>query len=201
MNVWDTGTLSNSIRHLLKSANGILELLHNLLTWAQIQTGRRSFIPLSFNLVSELHPDLEIIRNMAIQKDIAFEALMPEDAVITGDKDMLITVVRNLLTNAVKFTAQGGMVTLDISPCRDGARPVSTTRYIVSVSDTGAGIATEQIPNLFRIDNQRSAYSATNETGAGLGLIVCSEFLKKHGSKLHIESEEGKGSKFWFELS
>jgi len=138
---------------------------------------------------------------MAIQKDIAFEALMPEDAVITGDKDMLITVVRNLLTNAVKFTAQGGMVTLDISPCRDGARPVSTTRYIVSVSDTGAGIATEQIPNLFRIDNQRSAYSATNETGAGLGLIVCSEFLKKHGSKLHIESEEGKGSKFWFELS
>jgi signal transduction histidine kinase len=76
---------------------------------------------------------------------------------------------------------------------------VSTT-YIVSVTDTGAGMTPEQIQNLFRIDRKQSREGTAGEKGTGLGLIVCKEFLEKQGSTLHVESEAGKGSRFWFEL-
>jgi signal transduction histidine kinase len=129
---------------------------------------------------------------------------MPQSVIITGDKNMLVTVIRNLLTNAVKFTDAGGKVILDISPCEcdtcgDVARNVST-KYVVSISDTGTGMTPEQMQNLFHIDRQYSKRGTANETGSGLGLIVCRDMLQKHGSSLNIESQEGKGSKFWFEI-
>jgi signal transduction histidine kinase len=127
---------------------------------------------------------------------------MPDAALITGDADILTTVVRNLLTNAVKFTNAGGTVTLDVSPrdCRDVAGNVSTGGYIVSVSDTGVGMSREQIGKLFIIDSAHSRKGTSGEQGSGLGLIVCREMLAKHGTTLHVESEEGKGSRFWFEV-
>ena len=206
---WDTDRLSNYHRKLLKSANGLVDLIKNLLNWSQIQTGRKTFHPQPVNLVNALQSDIDVITNMAMHKNITFETLTLKTAIVTGDEHMLSTVVRNLLANAVKFTAKGGTVTLDISlggdahgkdaaRGRDGARPVST--YVISVSDTGTGMSGEQINSLFRLNQQQSRRGTAGEQGSGLGLIVCKELLEKHGSTLHVESEEGKGSRFWFEL-
>jgi len=189
---WEAGTRSNYYLQLLKSSNALVDLLRNLLNWAQIQTGRETYHPLPFNLVAALQPDLEVIKSMAARKDIIFEAGLPPSAVITGDENMLITVIRNLLTNAVKFTEAGGHISLLVNET-DG-------RFTVLVRDTGMGMTPEQMQNLLRIDRQHSMLGTANETGTGLGLIVCQDMLQKHGSFLRIESEEGVGSQFWFEI-
>ena len=180
--LWDADTLSECYHELLKSAKGQVELLYNLLNWAQIQTGRMAYTPVTFNLATHLRSDIALIRKMAENKGITFTVQIPDDALVTGDSNMLTTVVRNLLTNAVKFTETGGKITLDISPC-------GTTGYTVTVRDTGIGMNTTD-----------SREGTAGEQGSGLGLIVCKEMLEQHGSVLHLESEIGMGSCFWFRL-
>ena len=192
---WDSDKLADYHTGLLKAAEEQAELIYNLLGWAQLQTGRISYTPVVFSLSARLRTDLALLRNMAESKNITFTTQMPDDALVTGDSNMLSTVVRNLLANAIKFTAGGGTVTLEIS------RPVSTTaKYTVSISDTGTGMSREEVQNLFCIDRQTSKRGTAGEHGTGFGLIVCKEFLEKHGSVLNVESEEGKGSRFWFEI-
>ncbi|MCL2098132.1 MAG: tetratricopeptide repeat-containing sensor histidine kinase [Bacteroidales bacterium] len=194
---WEVSALLNYHRKLLKSANGLVELLKNLLNWAQIQTGRESYHPLPFDIVAALQPDLGVIKDLAERKNITLETIAPPTAIVTGDENMLLTVVRNLLANAVKFTATDGKIVLNISTGRGVSQYALTT---VSITDTGTGMTPEQLQNLFRIDRQHSRKGTAGEQGSGLGLIVCRELLQKHGSTLHVESEEGKGSRFWFEV-
>ncbi|MDH6343811.1 signal transduction histidine kinase [Parabacteroides sp. PFB2-12] len=190
---WDTESLSRYYEELLISADGQVELLYNLLNWAQVQTGRMPYAPTQFDLVFELRSDIALIKNMADRKEIRLELQIPETAIVTGDRHMLTTVARNLLTNAVKFTDHGGEVRLEIQPEANG-------RYRITVADTGTGMSREQQESLFRIDRQRSRAGTAGESGSGLGLIVCRELIEKHGSSLHLTSEEGKGSRFWFTL-
>ncbi|MDR2571337.1 MAG: tetratricopeptide repeat-containing sensor histidine kinase [Oscillospiraceae bacterium] len=196
---WDTASITNYYKKLLKSARGQVDLLYTLLGWAQLQTKRMPFLPAQFDLVAMMLSCLTLIRDMAENKGIEFVVHLPQTAFVTCDKNMITTVVRNLLTNAVKFTAKEGTVTLDISPCRDATNRVST-RYIVSITDTGTGMSSEQIKNLFRLDRQHSHKGTAGEQGSGLGLIICNELLHKHNSILHVKSEEGRGSRFWFEI-
>ena len=198
---WDPDTLTGYYRKLYKSANEHVELLLTLLGWAQIQAGRMPYDPRPLDLVATIQSGMGLISNMAEEKDVILNVSMPSSALVTGDDNMLATVIRNLLVNAVKFTAKDGKVTLDVSPCngRDTTNRISTG-YIVSITDSGAGISTGQIHNLFRFTSQTSRQGTEGETGVGLGLIVCKEFLEKHGSRLHVESKEGQGSRFWFEL-
>ena len=188
----DANTLSEFIRKMLKSAEGLADLLKNLLDWAKIQTNREIFHPVPINLVSALQSDIEVIKSMAEHKEIVFEIEMPPTAVVTADPNMLVTVIRNLLTNAVKFTTAGGKVSLQINKCND--------KYSVTVSDSGIGMTQEHVQNLFRLDRQLLREGTSGEQSSGLGLIVCHDILLKHGCKLHVESEEGKGSRFWFEV-
>ena len=193
---WDTEALTGYYQKLHNSADGLVDLLKNLLNWAQIQTGRKSYNPIPFNLVAALQPDINLIKSMAERKGVRFDAQMPPSAVVTGDRNMITTVVRNLMSNAVKFTAEGGTVTLDISAGKD-----APGIYAVSVADTGTGMTSEQMQNLFLIDRQRSHEGTAGEQGTGLGLIVCKELIEKHNRTLQVESEPGKGSRFRFELS
>ena len=192
-NQWNNDELTKYYNDLLKSANEGVELLYTLLSWAQIQTGRMSYTPVTFDLSAHLRTDLSLIRKMAEYKKMTFTDQIPNHVTVTGDINMLVTVVRNLLTNAVKFTPVGGEILLTIEPTPNG-------KHIVSVSDTGTGMSSEQIDNLFSIDNRHSRHGTLGEQGSGLGLIVCKEMLEKHKSVLHVESEEGKGSRFWFEI-
>ena len=219
---WDSGTLTGYCGELLRSADNMVELLYNLLNWAQVQTNRMTYQPRPFDLSQELGSDLALIRKMAENKGVMFETDMPPQAIVNGDTDMMLTVVRNLLTNAVKFTPKGGTVKLAISPVslfqknadetddadfhgkyneenpRKSASSVfkNPIKYTVSVADTGIGIDVEGV---FNTPHPRRG--TAGEPGTGLGLIVCKELLEKHKSQLHVESRVGEGSKFWFELN
>ena len=194
---WDADALMEYYHELLKSVEGQVELLYNLLNWAQIQTERMAYMPVQLNLATCLRPEISLIRKMAENKGIKFIVEMPEDVLVTGDSNMLATIVRNLLTNAVKFTGKGDTVTLNVAQSRDVARNVFT----VSVTDTGTGMSKEQVETLLATSPPTNSHQGTaGEQGSGLGLIVCKELLEKHGSVLHIESEEGKGSHFWFTI-
>jgi len=201
--LWNKGELGNYCNNLLKSANEEVELLHGLLSWAQIQTGRINYNPITFDLPAHLRNDISLLRNMAASKKITLIDNMPTHAQVTGDNNMILTVVRNFLTNAIKFTPGGGTVTLEITPT---SHPKPQTSHRISVSDTGIGMTEEQIRKLCGRDagkdvmNRVSTKGTIGEQGSGLGLIVCQELLQKHGSCLHIESEPGKGCIFWFEI-
>jgi signal transduction histidine kinase len=198
---WDAATLREYYGELLQSADHQVKLLYNLLGWAQLQTGRMTCRPARFDLARQLRSEIAVVGKMATGKGVALQTDMPGELPVTGDANMLSTVVRNLLTNAVKYTASGGVVTLDVSPhdCRDVAGNVATG-YAVSISDTGIGMSREQISNLFRLGSLPAHPGTAGETGSGLGLIVCRELLEKHGTTLNVESTEGEGSRFWFEV-
>jgi signal transduction histidine kinase/Tfp pilus assembly protein PilF len=189
---WDSKTLSDFYSELLKSADSQVELLYNLLGWAQLQTGRMTYTPEPFDIVPRLRSEAVLITKMAEQKGVALKTDLPEEAIVTGDKNMLATVVRNLLTNAVKFTPAGGEVVLSAS--------IGERATAITIADSGVGMTTEQVRDLFRLDNHSSRQGTAGESGTGLGLVVCKELLEKHGSALHVESEPGKGSRFWFEI-
>jgi len=189
---WDKDALANYYGKLLKSADSQVILLYNMLNWAYLQTGKMPFMPNPFNLKAALKSDIALIQNMAEQKGVTFNINIPEQTTITGDDNMLTIVIRNLLTNAVKFTTAGGTVTLDIAPIGSG--------FTISISDTGTGMTPEQLQNLFCLDAKRSTTGTAGEQGSGLGLIVCKELVEKHGSTLNVDSERGMGSRFWFEI-
>ena len=189
---WDADTLADYHGELLKSADGQVELIMNLLSWSKLQTGRMIYTPQTF-ILSDLLPNLSLIRKMAENKHISLAVQIPENKIITADSHILATVIRNLMINAIKFTPSGGLVTLKVEPKADGT-------YVFTVSDTGTGMTKEQTHNLFRLDSTHSQRGTAGEQGSGLGLIVCRELLEKHGSTLQVESEEGRGSQFWFAL-
>ena len=193
---WDENTLTEYQNEILKSTDEQVELIYSLLGWAQLQTGRMTFNPDTF-AISDLFSNLTSVRNMAEKKGIILNISIPDNEFVTCDRNMISTVIRNLLTNAVKFTHSGGTVSLDISPCKDVMHYVSE-KYTVSICDTGVGMKEEQISNLYSLVNTKSQPGTNNEKGSGLGLSVCKEMLEKHSSSLQIESTEGKGSRFWF---
>ena len=204
---WDAEKLEHYCHGLMKSADGLVDLLYNLLNWAQLQTGRMPYKPVLYDIAADMRETtLSHLKGMAEHKGIELVTKLPNSALVTGDINMLKTVVRNLIDNAIKFTPKGGTVTLEIS--QGTGRKFSTPSHIISVSDTGIGMTEEQRRHLIRNDGtigtgrkfSTSTRGTAGETGTGLGLTVCKELLEKHGSTLHIESEPGKGSTFWFEI-
>ena len=189
---WDSASRSDYHQKLLKSADTQVGLLGNLLNWAQVQTGRMPFLPIEFDLTEALRPDIDLIKEMAENKGLIFNIQMPDTAFVTGDEIMITTVVRNLLTNAIKFSQALGVLSLSIT--------LTSPTYTISISDTGIGMSPQQISDLFHIDRTHSHRGTSGEQGSGLGLIVCKELLQKHGSNLYVESKEGHGTRFWFML-
>lgn len=111
---------------------------------------------------------------------------------MVADSQMILTVLRNLISNAVKFTPFGGRALIEVNPSKDGCE--------ISVSDSGIGMSKEDTDKIFRIDSKHTTRGTADEKGTGLGLILCKEFVEKHGGTIWVESEEGKGSTFYFTL-
>lgn len=175
-----------------QSSNHAMDLLSNLLAWARSQTGRIEFKPEKLNLCGLLNETAQMFDQIAMPKNITIVRDYTENIEVFADKQMIGTVLRNLISNAIKFTRPGGEISLLAKPEPD--------QMMVTVSDTGIGISEERLKKLFRIEYNESTYGTANEKGTGLGLILCKEFIEKHDGRIWAESEAGKGSEFCFSL-
>ena len=169
-----------------------LRLLENLLEWANSQRGKLSFNPVPINLNELIRDEFAMVEEMAIEKNIKLISHVNDTLTIIADKDMIRVILRNLITNGVKFTHKNGTVEVTSG--------TNNNHLEVSVSDTGIGMTREDMAKLFRIDANLSTRGTENEKGTGLGLFLCKEFVEKHGGTIRVESEIGKGSTFKFRI-
>ncbi|MCK9280232.1 MAG: ATP-binding protein [Melioribacteraceae bacterium] len=178
-----------SIEALSQSA---YKLLENLLDWSRLQTGQMIYNPEPFNLLVELYPTIALVKQTALNKKIKFNYTIDNTIVVNADINMLSTIIRNLISNAIKFTKPGGNIILSAKEL-DG-------KIELSVIDTGIGIEKESLDKLFLIGNKESRTGTANESGTGLGLLLCKEMIAKHGGELKVESEINKGTTFSFTI-
>lgn len=183
--------IQNIALSMSKSANNLYALLENLLAWSRLQRGMTSFDPKSFLLVPKITESLELVCEMANRKGIETAINMQEDLVVFADQNMLESTIRNVALNAVKFTSKGGKITIS-------ARSASRNSIEISVRDTGIGMSSDILGKLFHIDEHISRVGTEGEASTGLGLLLSRDFIEKHGGRIWAESEEGKGSTFFF---
>jgi signal transduction histidine kinase len=171
-----------------ESAKRGKDLLENLLDWSRNQTGSIGFNPTEIPLASLIGDMVEMTHYYAKQKSIEIKMDIPPDLVVTADENMLKTVIRNLLTNAIKFTGSKGTIQIGAAQEQDQVH--------IAVQDNGVGIKQEILPKLFRVDQNPTTKGTSEEKGTGLGLILCKEFVDIHGGKIWAESSPGEGSVF-----
>ncbi len=174
------------------SAVQTLKLLENLLDWANSQRGKIMFTPVSLNLTELFIEEFSALDKMAIAKNIEIKSYLPDIMIINGDRNMIKTILRNLISNAIKFTPRNGKVEVN--------GLIGNDHIEISVSDSGIGMSKEIMSELFRIDANLLTLGTENERGTGLGLFLCKEFVEKHSGKIWVESEPGKGSHFKISL-
>jgi signal transduction histidine kinase len=174
------------------SAIQTLRLLENLLQWANSQRGKIIFNPVPVSLSELLNEESGMLNDMASRKGIKLKSALSIDLTITADRNMIKTILRNLISNAIKYTHKNGKVEVKAI--------LKDSRAEISVSDNGIGMTKETMSKLFRIDANLFTPGTENEKGTGLGLLLCKEFVEKHGGKIWVESELGKGSVFSFSL-
>ena len=174
------------------SANNTLILLDNLLVWAVSQNKEKNFKPVKINLYDLLREEIESLKTLASQKQITLKHLIKPDLNVAADLQMVKTILRNLISNAIKFTNINGEIIVNATELKQFVE--------VEVKDNGIGISAENQKKLFQIDTFHSTPGTHNEKGTGLGLLLCKEFVELHGGNILIDSEAGKGSIFSFTL-
>jgi signal transduction histidine kinase len=185
-------TIKESAILINTSAVQTLSLLENLLEWANSQRGKISFNPVPINLRELLVEEFSLLDDMATGKNIELKSYLTDNLIVSADRNMIKTIFRNLISNAIKFTHKNGKV--EVKAVRDN-------RHVeISVSDNGVGMTSNTKAKLFRIDGDLTTNGTEDEKGTGLGLFLCKEFVEKHGGKIWVESESGKGSTFKFIL-
>ncbi len=175
------------------SSERAMNLLKNLMDWSRSQTGRMEFDPEFFEMNNLINETIDLFTDIAGQKSITIKTSLPPILPLFADKAMISTVMRNLISNAIKFTSHNGEIIISATEQQEG--------FKVSVADDGVGMSKTSLNKLFRLDENFSTPGTNKEQGTGLGLILCKEFIEKHGGKIWVESEEGKGSKFSFWIS
>jgi PAS domain S-box-containing protein len=186
--------------NMQSSANNLYELLENLLEWARMQRGLIEFKPENFMLNDIVTRNISLVHEFAKQKNIVLINNISEEIRVTADIPIINTVLRNLISNALKFTTRGGKVEIGVlvNPS-EGFKP-SEGNIEIYVKDTGIGMSADTISKLFKIDQNVSRPGTEKESSTGLGLILCKEFIEKNGGSIWVESEVGKGSTFYFSL-
>ncbi|MFZ4414010.1 MAG: CHASE domain-containing sensor histidine kinase [Bacteroidales bacterium] len=176
-----------------KSAANLYRLLENLLEWSQLQQSLIPHNPEFVCLLPLVNESVEMILESAKNKQIEIIIEISLDIEVYAENNSLQTIIRNLVSNAVKYTPKGGNIQIF-------AKSNSDSSVEISIKDTGIGMKPSMIDNLFKLDVSTSRKGTEGELSTGLGLLLCKEFVEKHGGKLWVESEEGKGSTFRFTL-
>ncbi len=177
---------------IYESSQHAHNLLENLLQWSRTQTDRIKYNPSKQSLSRIIDETVQVLNASLKKKGLIFSSEIQKDIFVYVDKNMIELVIRNLLSNAIKFTPSGGKIS--ISAKDDGKF------LVVSISDTGVGIDPEDLHRLFQFEEFHTTTGTAGEPGTGLGLIICQEFIKKHGGEITIKSELDKGSTFTFTL-
>jgi PAS domain S-box-containing protein len=172
-----------------KSGNYLLE---NLLQWSRSQTGSIAYFPSKTDLLAVTEETLALLEGDAERKSISIQQLIDPNIIVFADENMVRTIFRNLISNAIKFSNEKGIITINFA--------ILGQMVEITVADTGVGIPPDSLKLLFRVDTTITTKGTAKETGTGLGLILCREFVEKHNGKIWVESEVGKGSAFKFTL-
>ncbi|OFY83484.1 MAG: hypothetical protein A2V46_12965 [Bacteroidetes bacterium RBG_19FT_COMBO_42_7] len=175
------------------SAANIFNLLENLLEWSRLKRGVMDFIPETFNAKQKITASTEVLTESARKKEIKINYSLPEDLTIYADPHMFETVIRNLVSNAIKFTPKSEEISV---------LAIATPDNIIEIKicDTGIGMSKELVSKLFLLNEKTSRKGTEGESSTGLGLLLCKEFIEKHNGKIWVESEEGKGSTLSFTI-
>jgi len=190
--VQDRSNLKVYAETIYKSINQTYQLVENLLDWSRSQRNAIEIFKEDIELKEIIEQPVSILLNSAREKKIIVANQVPPGLIIHSDRNILYTILRNLISNAIKFTRANGRVQIN-AQLRDHG-------VIVSVSDNGVGIDSENISRLFVMQNGFTTKGTLGEQGTGLGLMLCQEFVEKLNGKIWVESEEGKGSTFSFFL-
>lgn len=184
--------MKESIEAIYQAAEQSYNLLENLLEWSRTQTGKLAWNPAFVDLRLVAEQVVALLRSNAAGKKITLLSQVNDSLVVWADSNMINTVLRNLVTNAIKFTRPEGSVTIE---------PVVTSLCSgLAVVDTGIGIKSSKVNDLFSINNAISTKGTADERGTGLGLIICKEFVEVNGGRIWVESQPGVGSRFTFLL-
>ncbi|MCL5030531.1 MAG: GAF domain-containing sensor histidine kinase [Bacteroidetes bacterium] len=175
---------------LYNSARKTFNLLNNLLQYSRFQTGLEEFNPSEINLLDVVEENLALFEGAALKKQIKIINNINNNSLIYADKEMLNSILRNLINNAIKFTYPGGQVFI--------YSLVNDNYMKISVKDSGVGMDIETINNLFKLESKKSNPGTNKEEGTGLGLILVKEFVERNGGKIFVDSKIGVGSEFSF---
>ena len=181
-------------KYIKQSTQRIKNLLVNLLNWSISQNGRMEFNPTEIRLTTIIQEVLDLFEEMLKQKKITVECQCNcnENDHVIIDKEMISSVIRNFITNAIKFSYPEGKINIS---CEGSGETI-----VFRISDNGVGMSSTILNNLFKIGEPISNRGTNNETGTGIGLLLCKEFIEKHQGNIEVESEMGKGSTFKFHL-
>lgn len=193
-------------------SDNLYKMLVNLLDWASSQTGRIRFEPCEFELRKNAVHEIVVLETSAAAKGISIKNELPDNLIVFADLPMIMTVFRNLINNAIKFSNPETDIIIKtmedfqlMKLIADSSKLVLTDDFkskyvVVAIQDSGIGISEENLSKLFRIDESHSTLGTNQEKGTGLGLILCKEFIEKNGGNIYVESEIGKGTTFYFSI-
>ena len=184
--------------NLYSLADVTFKLLENLLMWSRSQLGKLEMEIQEIVLYKVVEGVAYLFEENFKSKSIQFNNELPHDLIVMADLNIIQTLFRNLISNAIKFSYPGGNIT--ISSKKEFDKVNKSEYYIISVKDTGVGIPEDKIEKIFEMDENYTTLGTENEKGTGLGLILCKELIEKNGEKIWVGSEEGKGSTFYFTL-
>ncbi|MEM9647161.1 MAG: hybrid sensor histidine kinase/response regulator [Bacteroidota bacterium] len=188
----DDKFLDETVFDLLKTMDEALNLLQNLLGWAKSESNQIQMIPEKLNLTDLVEQTFRLLKLGSDHKKIEMQNNVPEEVYAFADNNMIKTVLRNIVSNAIKFTPVEGMIKINGKLAKD--------RVVIEIEDNGNGIAKEDIKKILNPNEHFSKLGTEKEPGTGLGLILCQNFVHKNGGALKIRSEVGKGSTFYFDL-
>jgi signal transduction histidine kinase len=188
----NTAEIEDIAKSINRSARITNKLLEDILMWAGTQQGKIPFNPQNLSYRDICRDTLEILNQAANGKNISINCIGADQLNVFADINMLKTVLRNLVSNAIKFTNLGGAINIKAIQ--------NSENVTISVSDNGVGIPPDNLAKLFDISQVLTTKGTGEETGMGLGLLLCKEFVEKHGGKIRVESEMGKGSSFKLSL-
>jgi PAS domain S-box-containing protein len=192
MHAYDSDKLEKLLHHINSAAKSAYTLLENLLIWARSQNKQLLFKPKKTPIFGIVQEVISSLHSLAIIKNITLKNSCSEDIMATADVNMLTAIIRNLISNAVKFSNPGGVVEITAEMNNDSVK--------ISVIDNGVGMKEEIKNRLFISGTEMSHTGTAHEKGTGLGLLICSEFVDKHGGRIWVESSPGTGSNFSFTL-